>query len=87
MIYVLSTDLGSVRRVALIERAQFALNTRIYQAGGFKADLGFEGSWLEWFLFETESFHGMFDCRRQQLSSRPDGISTSQRKQGDILGK
>jgi len=45
----------------LIERAQFALNKRIYEAGAFKADMGFEGSWLEWFLFETESFHGRWD--------------------------
>ncbi|CAA7261594.1 unnamed protein product [Cyclocybe aegerita] len=45
---------------SLIERAQFAHNPRIYQRGAFKelVDLGFEGSWLEWFLKETESFHG-----------------------------
>lgn len=43
----------------LIERAQFAHNPRIYQRGGFKElqDLGFQGSWLEWFLKETEIFH------------------------------
>ena len=46
----------------LIERAQFAHNPRIYQRGGFKElqDLGFQGSWLEWFLKETEIFHGKF---------------------------
>nr|GAT60219.1 chorismate mutase [Mycena chlorophos] len=44
---------------SLIERAQFAQNPRIYQRGAFpelKAS-GFEGSWLEWFLKETETFH------------------------------
>ncbi|KAJ3983617.1 chorismate mutase [Lentinula detonsa] len=43
----------------LIERAQFAHNPRIYQRGAFQGlkDLGFEGSWLEWFLKETETFH------------------------------
>ncbi|KAF8645219.1 hypothetical protein AX16_008046 [Volvariella volvacea WC 439] len=43
----------------LIERAQFAHNPRIYQRGAFKelVDLGFTGSWLEWFLKETETFH------------------------------
>ncbi|WWD20797.1 chorismate mutase [Kwoniella shandongensis] len=41
----------------LIERAQFAFNHKIYEAGAFKDEIGFEGSWLEWFLFETESFH------------------------------
>jgi chorismate mutase len=44
----------------LIERAQFAHNPKIYQKGVFKElrDSGFEGSWLDWFLKETESFHG-----------------------------
>ncbi|KAI0036457.1 chorismate mutase [Vararia minispora EC-137] len=43
----------------LIERAQFAHNHRIYLRGGFPelVNLGFTGSWLEWFLKETESFH------------------------------
>lgn len=47
---------------ALIERAQFAHNPRAYQRGAFpelKA-IGFEGSWLEWFLKETESFQGVW---------------------------
>jgi len=46
---------------SLIERAQFAHNPLIYQRGAFKelTDLGFSGSWLEWFLKETESFHGI----------------------------
>jgi chorismate mutase len=45
---------------SLIERAQFAHNPKIYQRGAFKElkELRFEGSWLEWFLKETESFHG-----------------------------
>jgi len=44
---------------SLIERAQFAHNPRMYQKGAFKelTDLGFHGSWLEWFLKEIESFH------------------------------
>lgn len=43
----------------LIERAQFAHNPGMYQRGCFKElnDLGFNGSWLEWFLKETETFH------------------------------
>lgn len=46
----------------LIERAQFAHNPRIYQKGVFKElmDIGFSGSWVEWFLKETETFHGTF---------------------------
>ncbi|KAI0057822.1 chorismate mutase [Artomyces pyxidatus] len=44
---------------SLIERAQFAHNPKIYERGVFKElrDLNFCGSWLEWFLKETESFH------------------------------
>jgi len=44
---------------SLIERAQFAHNPKIYQRGAFKElkDLGVEGSWLEWFLKEPETFH------------------------------
>ncbi|KAF5360809.1 hypothetical protein D9756_004903 [Leucocoprinus leucothites] len=44
---------------SLIERAQFAHNPRIYQRGAFKEleELGFSGSWLDWFLKETEIFH------------------------------
>jgi len=44
---------------SLIERAQFAHNPRIYQRSAFPElrSLGFEGSWLEWFLKETETFH------------------------------
>lgn len=45
---------------SMIERSQFALNPRIYQRGAFTelTDLGFYGSWLEWFLKEIETFHG-----------------------------
>lgn len=43
----------------LIERAQFAHNPRIYIRGSFQElrDLEFDGSWLEWFLKEIETFH------------------------------
>jgi hypothetical protein len=45
---------------SLIERAQFAHNPKIYERGVFKEleAFQFNGSWLEWFLKETESFHG-----------------------------
>nr|ODN83899.1 chorismate mutase [Cryptococcus depauperatus CBS 7841] len=42
----------------LIERAQFAYNKRIYERGAFQSELNFNGSWLEWFMYETECFHG-----------------------------
>ena len=48
----------------LIERAQFAYNPRMYTKEGFADVLhhdGFEGSWLEWLLRETEMSHGAFD--------------------------
>ena len=45
---------------ALIERAQFAFNSKIYQQGAFKAEIAFDGSWLEWFIYEIECFHGEF---------------------------
>ncbi|KAI9573536.1 chorismate mutase [Boletus coccyginus] len=43
----------------LIERAQFTHNPRMYVQGAFPElkDLGFDGSWLEWFLEEIETFH------------------------------
>src|SRR6266404_1943321 len=71
--YMLAKDPLSLERVrciltrledtiifSLIERAQFAHNPRIYDRGVFKEleDLKFKGSWLEWFLKETETFHG-----------------------------
>lgn len=45
----------------IIERAQFAHNPKIYSREAFRDVLhrdGFEGSWLEWFLKETETMHG-----------------------------
>jgi len=44
---------------SLIERAQFAQNPRIYQRGAIDElkQSGFDGSWLEWFLKEIETFH------------------------------
>lgn len=44
----------------LIERAQFAHNPRIYEPGAFAelTESGVKGSWLSWFLRETEAFHG-----------------------------
>jgi len=44
---------------ALIERAQFALNPRVYEKAAFRelVDLGYDGTLLGWFLKETESFH------------------------------
>ncbi|KAG2153105.1 chorismate mutase [Suillus bovinus] len=43
----------------LIERAQFAHNPRIYIRGSIQElrDMEFDGSWLEWFLKEIETFH------------------------------
>jgi hypothetical protein len=64
----------------LIERAQFAHNPRIYQRGAFKEleDLGFQGSWLEWFLRETEIFHGMLSTSQTLQADRSWVISESQ---------
>jgi len=44
----------------LIERAQFTHNPKIYQKGALEElrELDFKGSWLDWFLSETEAFHG-----------------------------
>ncbi|KAL6304341.1 chorismate mutase [Sparassis latifolia] len=44
---------------SLIERAQFAHNPKIYRRGEFQEllEIGFKGSWLDWFLKETENFH------------------------------
>ncbi|KAG7445753.1 chorismate mutase [Guyanagaster necrorhizus] len=44
---------------SLIERAQFVHNARMYERNAFKElqGIGFTGSWLEWFLKETETFH------------------------------
>ena len=39
---------------------QFLHNPKAYRRGVFQElkDIGFNGSWLEWFLKETETFHG-----------------------------
>ncbi|BEI83724.1 hypothetical protein CcaverHIS002_0403280 [Cutaneotrichosporon cavernicola] len=42
---------------SLIERAQFARNKRIYEAGAFEAEMGSQEPLLNWFIRETESFH------------------------------
>ena len=49
---------------SLIERAQFTHSPRMYQKGAFKelTDIGFTGTWLDWFLKETEIFHGEIIC-------------------------
>ncbi|OJT15249.1 hypothetical protein TRAPUB_8171 [Trametes pubescens] len=41
---------------SLIERAQFAHNPKAYRRGEFQElkDIGFNGSWLDWFLKETD---------------------------------
>jgi len=46
----------------LIERAQFAHNPRIYIRSSLQElkDMSYDGSWLEWFLKEIETFHGSF---------------------------
>ncbi|KAG8814336.1 chorismate mutase aro7 [Serendipita sp. 399] len=55
---------------SLIERSQFAHNPRCYAKDGIPAlkEHGFDGSWLEWFLKETETFQGS----RTQASLSPD---------------
>lgn len=70
--YILSGDPLSLDRIrsvltrledtiifGLIERAQFTYNPKIYQKGAFEElnQMEFKGSWLEWFLAETEAFH------------------------------
>ena len=57
----------------LIERAQFAYNPLIYKPGAFKEDLAWDGTWLEWFLLEIESFHGMSNIYSVDKFSRPTG--------------
>lgn len=67
---------------SLIERAQFAHNPRMYQRGSFEElkKLGYEGSWLEWFLKETETFHGMSAHSHpnpsSDLNSQPKHVDT-----------
>ena len=56
----------------LIERAQFAHNPKMYRRGEFEElkKLGFDGSWIEWFLKETESFHGEHPMPAPQRCTR-----------------
>ncbi|KAI0247130.1 chorismate mutase [Lactifluus subvellereus] len=83
--YMLSEDPLSLDRIrsilirledtiifSLIERAQFAHNPKIYEPGVFKEleALEFNGSWLEWFLKETEVFHAK--ARRYTRPDSPD---------------
>ena len=58
---------------SLIERAQFAHNPKAYRRGEIQElkDIGFHGSWLEWFLKETESFHGKPPLHPFSLSRDP----------------
>ncbi|GJJ15528.1 hypothetical protein Clacol_009806 [Clathrus columnatus] len=75
-------DLNNIRSVltrledtiifGCIERAQFAYNPKIYQAGAFQEleELGFHGSLLEWFLKETEAFHGRSSANVNLLIQR-----------------
>jgi hypothetical protein len=59
---------------ALIERAQFAHNPRTYQPRAFEelSQLGFDGSWLEWFILGVESFHGelptLYVCTKKRYT-------------------
>ncbi|KAI0320522.1 chorismate mutase [Amylostereum chailletii] len=67
---------------SLIERAQFAHNPRIYQRGAFSelTALGFQGSWLEWFLNEIESFHA-----KARRYTSPDEYPFSSNLPGPII--
>ena len=62
-----------MQSTALIERAQFAYNPRMYAKDGFADVLhkdGFEGSWLDWLLKETETSHGELFYVLATLSDR-----------------
>lgn len=100
--YTLSKDPLSLERIrsiltrledtiifSLIERAQFAHNPRIYDRHVFKEleDLGFKGSWLEWFLKETEAFHGtqFISPHYRQITHSHLSKSTEVHKVIDIL--
>jgi chorismate mutase len=67
----------------LIERAQFAYNPRMYIPGSFPelVSQGYDGTWLEWYLKEIESFHGMLRPLRLHgahglTSSKPRRVAT-----------
>jgi chorismate mutase len=69
---------------SLIERAQFAHNPKIYERGVFKelTALQFNGSWLEWFLKETEIFHGAY-----AICATHHPLTVLQQKHGDTPGQ
>jgi len=46
-----------LKRQALIERAQFAQDMPIYLPGQFDFQDNFQGSFVEWMLYETEKLH------------------------------
>lgn len=60
----------------LIERAQFAHNPKMYEPGAFQElkDIGFNDSWLKWFLEGIESFHGR---KRFTCIIPPDPLSSA----------
>ncbi|VDB91685.1 unnamed protein product [Peniophora sp. CBMAI 1063] len=77
------TSLDRTIIFGLLERSQFAHNPRVYQRGAFPelVKLGFEGSWVEWFLKETESFHAKArrytspdECPFTPLSELPGSV-------------
>jgi hypothetical protein len=75
---------------SLIERAQFAHNPKIYERGVFREleALQFKGSWLEWFLRETEAFHGAPTPPSFPQVIHPSySLLGSQRKRGDTQGQ
>jgi hypothetical protein len=55
---------------ALIERAQFAQNTAIYEKKNSTLTGDFEGSFMEWMLRETEVLHGETTNGHSICSSR-----------------
>jgi chorismate mutase len=71
---------------SLIERAQFAHNPKIYERGVFREleALQFKGSWLEWFLKETEAFHGAPTPPSFPKSSHPSTHSSDRSESAEI---
>ena len=64
-------------------------NPKIYESGGFGelGELGFVGSWLDWFLLETESFHGKWFTRTiLQTHLRPSKGKEIHRVEAVYLG-
>jgi chorismate mutase len=71
----------------LIERAQFAHNPRMYEPRAFTelTAMGFEGSWLRWFLKEIESFHGA--CARRPWLRVCKAHARMQQRRGATRGR